>query len=130
MPLIAGSLPPNTCYGTPQQLLDLFGSYLSLPGQNISLEAKVVTSNTTFGAGALGNTTPIARTVNVNVSGASLGDPVLLGFVAPATPHVLFDAWVSSANTVTIRCSYLVISSNAVAGMTFVIKVLKYGGTF
>jgi hypothetical protein len=28
MPLIPGSLPPDTCYGTPQSLLELFAQYL------------------------------------------------------------------------------------------------------
>jgi hypothetical protein len=32
MPLIPGKLPAGTCYGTPQQLLDIFSQYLSVTG--------------------------------------------------------------------------------------------------
>ena len=76
MALIAGSLPPNTCYGTPQQLLDLFGSYLSLPGQNIVLEGKLATAFSSTGLRSVGDTT----TATLTVSGASPGDPVAVSF--------------------------------------------------
>lgn len=32
MPLVPGKLPAGTCYGTPQQLLDIFSQYLSVTG--------------------------------------------------------------------------------------------------
>jgi len=32
MPLIPGKLPPGTCYGTPQQLLEIFSQHLSVTG--------------------------------------------------------------------------------------------------
>lgn len=32
MPLISGKLPAGTCYGTPQQLLDIFSQHLSVTG--------------------------------------------------------------------------------------------------
>lgn len=35
MPLVPGTLPPSSCFGTPQELLDLFAQYLEIAG-NIS----------------------------------------------------------------------------------------------
>jgi len=34
MPLIPGKLPPGTCYGTPQQLLEVFSQHLSVTGSD------------------------------------------------------------------------------------------------
>lgn len=124
MPLIAGSLPPNTCYGTPQQLLDLFGAYLSLPGQNIVLEGKINTNFGLSGARAVGDT----GTATLTVSGASQGDPVLISFPS-STAGVIFDAFVSGANVVTVRSHYLK-AINAISNATYTVKVFKFGGVY
>lgn len=126
MPLIAGSLPPNTCYGTPQQLLDLFGAYLSLPGQNIVLEGKKSsTFNTTAGTTmVIGDT----KTDTLTVSGASQGDPAIIGFPTNQ-PSIVFDAFVSAPNIVTIRATF----TKAVAmptAQTYTVKVFKFGGVY
>lgn len=44
MPLIPGTLPSDTCYGTPQQLLQLFAQYLDIPAFSVS--SKVLYSDT------------------------------------------------------------------------------------
>ena len=124
MALIAGSLPPNTCYGTPQQLLDLFGSYLSLPGQNIVLEGKLTTNFSATGVQTVGAT----KTATLTVSGASQGDPVVVSFPS-STAGVIFDAFVSGANVVTIRCHYLQ-AITAIGQATYTVKVFKFGGTY
>jgi hypothetical protein len=43
MALIPGTLPSDTCYGTPQDLLELFAQYLDVPA--LSLNSKVFFSN-------------------------------------------------------------------------------------
>jgi len=116
MALIAGSLPPQTCYGTPQQLLDLFAQYLSSPTQNVILEG-TLTYNFPF------STSGTAQTATLSVAGASVGDPVLVGLPSIPTTGMIFDAYVSSANTVTVRCNYL--TSGDPSSQTFKIKVLK-----
>jgi hypothetical protein len=47
MALIPGTLPNDTCYGTPQDLLELFAQYLDVPA--FALSSKVVFSNTNTG---------------------------------------------------------------------------------
>ena len=54
MSLIPGELPAGTCYGTPQELLDLFAQYLTIPGyfgsrvaQVLQVETGVVATGTT-----------------------------------------------------------------------------------
>lgn len=44
MALIPGTLPNDTCYGTPQDLLELFAQYLDIPA--LALNSKVFFSNT------------------------------------------------------------------------------------
>lgn len=116
MALISGSLPPQTCYGTPQQLLDLFAQYLSAPTQNVILEG---TKTHDFPLGNLGN----ISTTTLSVAGASVGDPVLIGLPSTPTEGVVFDGYVASANTVTVRCNYL--KTVDPASQTFKVKVLK-----
>jgi hypothetical protein len=47
MALIPGTLPSDTCYGTPQDLLELFAQYLDVPA--FALSSKVVFSSTNTG---------------------------------------------------------------------------------
>lgn len=47
MALIPGTLPSDTCYGTPQDLLELFAQYLDVPA--FALSSKVVFSTTNTG---------------------------------------------------------------------------------
>lgn len=48
MALIPGTLPSDTCYGTPQDLLELFAQYLDVPA--FALNSKVVFSNANPGS--------------------------------------------------------------------------------
>lgn len=116
MALIAGSLPPQTCYGTPQQLLDLFAQYLSSPTQNVILEGTLTFNFPSSGIGT-------AQTTTLSVAGASVGDPVLVGLPSSPTTGVVFDGYVASANTVTVRCNYLTTVDPG--AQTFKIKVFK-----
>lgn len=121
MALISGSLPPQTCYGTPQQLLDLFAQYLSAPTQNVVLEGTLTTpaSPNPFGAG----TAPTSKVTTLSIAGASVGDAVLVGLPSSPTPGVVFDGYVSSPNTVTVRCNYY--TTTTVPSQSFKIKVFK-----
>lgn len=116
MALISGSLPPQTCYGTPQQLLDLFAQYLSVPTQNVILEGSKTFD---FPSSTVGT----AQTTTLSIAGASVGDPVLIGLPSSPTTGVVFDGYVSSANTVTIRANYLTTVDPG--SQTFKVKVLK-----
>jgi hypothetical protein len=116
MALISGSLPPQTCYGTPQQLIDLFAQYLSVPTQNVILEG---TKTFNFPSGTAGT----AQVTTLSVAGASTGDPVLIGLPSSPQAGCVFDGYVASANTVTIRCNYL--ASVDPGEQTFRVKVLK-----
>jgi len=55
MSLIPGELPAGTCYGTPQELLDLFAQYLTIPGYFGSRVAQTLVYED--GAVATGTTT-------------------------------------------------------------------------
>ena len=116
MALISGSLPPQTCYGTPQQLLDLYAQYLSTPTQNVILEGSVTFN---FGSSTAGNT----ATTSLSVAGASVGDPVLIGLPSSPTSGCVFDGYVSSANTVVVRCNYFTTVDPG--SQTFRVKVFK-----
>ncbi|NBO25987.1 MAG: hypothetical protein EBU96_04195 [Actinobacteria bacterium] len=126
MALIAGSIPPNTCYGTPQQLLDLFAQYLALPGQNLILEAKkenpTLTNNTT--TPAVGTNC----TFTVDVAGASLNDVVVVNPSALVDKCVV-EGFVSSSNQVTIRVMPIATLSSVIPNRTYFLKVLKYSST-
>jgi hypothetical protein len=52
MALIPGTLPADTCYGTPQDLLELFAQYLDIPA--FALNSKVV-----FGTSSVGLTADV-----------------------------------------------------------------------
>lgn len=126
MALISGALPPNTCYGTPQQLLDLFAQYLALPGQNLILEAKkdspTLTNNTT--TPAVGTNC----TFTMDVAGASLNDLVVVNPSALIDKCVV-DGYVSSSNQVTIRVMPIATLSAVIPSRTYYVKVLKYSST-
>lgn len=69
MSLIPGTLPSGACYGTPQELLDLFAQYLDIPAFAVS--SKVIYSatspmpNTDFvWVDTTGSTTPVFKLYN------------------------------------------------------------------
>ena len=129
MALISGALPPNTCYGTPQQLIDLFAQYLSLPGQNLILEAKK--SSPTLAGNTLTSGTMAAGTevtFTVDVAGASLNDVVA---VNPSTKidKCVVDGYVSGANTVTVRIMSLVSRNTIIPNLDYFVKVMKFSLT-
>ncbi|NCY20484.1 hypothetical protein EBX31_00825 [bacterium] len=122
MALISGALPPNTCYGTPQQLLDLFAQYLSLPGQNLILEAKKTSPGLT-------GTQPLqagsSATFTVDVAGASLNDVVAVNPSTPI-PECFVDGYVSSSNQVTVRVLATKTQVASLPARDYYVKVLKY----
>jgi hypothetical protein len=123
MALISGALPPNTCYGTPQQLVDLFAQYLSLPGQNLILEESALspTLSNNVTAPALG----VACTFAVNVAGASVNDVVVVNPSQPI-PECVVDGYVSGSNVVTVRVMPVKAQAVSIPNRNYFIKVLKY----
>jgi hypothetical protein len=71
MALIPGTLPSDTCYGTPQDLLELFAQYLDVPA--FALNSKVVFSTSSAGLTAdvvwFDTTTTTNPIMKITVSG-------------------------------------------------------------
>ena len=118
MALISGLLPFQTCYGTPQQMLDLFAQYLSSPTQNVVLDGELTTN-----FGGLPASPGNSRTSTLSVAGAGIGDPVVVGLPANPPSGVVYDGFCAGANTVTVRANF--ISAQTPTTQTFKIKVLK-----
>jgi hypothetical protein len=117
MALISGSLPPQTCYGTPQQMLDLFAQYLSSPTQNIIIDSPACSF-----AGSIPSS--LFLDLNYGAAGASIGDIVAISLGGSTSQDIWFSGFVASANQVTIRCH-----SNApvvVVATAFKFKVFKF----
>jgi hypothetical protein len=89
MALIPGTLPNDTCYGTPQDLLELFAQYLDVPA--FALNSKVVFGTSSAGLTAdviwFDTTAPTNPIMKITVSG---------GFVD------YIKNYITSAATVTI----------------------------
>lgn len=71
MPLIPGILPSDTCYGKPQDLLDLFAQYLSIPAANYQTNVVFSTSSAGIATDSIWIDTTSAGTpiLNLNISG-------------------------------------------------------------
>ncbi|MGG9970952.1 hypothetical protein ACQ33O_04080 [Ferruginibacter sp. SUN002] len=64
--------------------------------------------------------------LNITVTGAAVGDPVILGVPdASVSGTAMFMAWVSAANTVTVRFSPKNILGENPASGTFKVRVIK-----
>jgi len=105
MALIPGTLPSDTCYGTPQDLLELFAQYLDIPA--FALNNKVVFSTTNPGASAndiiwFDTNTPTNPILKVTVSGTF-------------TDYI--KNYVNQATTKTIAGNdYLLVSDSSASG--------------
>lgn len=122
MALIAGSLPPQTCYGTPQQMLDLFAQYLSSPTQNLVLDGGLTSLPSVSIQPASSSDSTLT------IAGASPGDAC---FVAPTSfavsPGYVFSAVCTAANTIIVtRHNYKTVQ-NACPEINIRVKVLKFG---
>lgn len=122
MALIAGSLPPQTCYGTPQQMLDLFAQYLSSPTQNLVLDG---------GLTSLPQVTIVANgssDATLTIAGASPGDAC---FVAPtsfvANVGYVITAVCTSPNTIIVSRHNIKSAQNTFSSINIRVKVLKFG---
>jgi hypothetical protein len=86
--------------------------------------ANILTATATLNFGSTGAGTPSDLTVTV--TGASLGDVVWVGVPnGSTTANGIFTAWVSSANTVTVRFTALSATEDPSSG-TFRVAVLKF----
>jgi len=106
MALIPGILPSNTCYGTPQDLLELFAQYLDVPAY--ALSSKVVFSTTSSGLTAdviWFDTTSVTNPIlKITVSG---------GFVD------YLKNYITQATAVTVaNADYVLISDTSDSGNT------------
>jgi spore maturation protein SpmB len=65
------------------------------------------------------------RRSTITVTGAAAGDVVLLGTPAPAA-GIAYDAWVSGANTVTVRARNITAGAVDPASGTFRATVVQH----
>lgn len=66
------------------------------------------------------------QNLTMTVTGAALGDCVMLGVPnGSVTTTVIYSAWVSSANTVTVRAYTLAVGENPASG-TFRATVIQF----
>lgn len=64
--------------------------------------------------------------LTITVTGAVVGDGVILGLPAAPDAGIVYTAWVSSANTVTVRASNYTTGAINPASATFKAIVLAY----
>jgi hypothetical protein len=96
---LSGALMPNNNAGTSGQVLTSNGSYAAPSWTAKFLSGTATLDFTSTVAGAVTDLT-------ITVTGASVGDPVVIGIPAGSiTSTASFTGWVSAANTVTIRFS-------------------------
>lgn len=65
------------------------------------------------------------QSLTITVTGAAVGDPVSLGLPASPAAGVTFNAFVSAADTVTVRASNITGSSVDPASATYKVRVFK-----
>jgi hypothetical protein len=63
--------------------------------------------------------------LTITVTGAALNDEVALGLPAAPAAGLVFNAFVSAANTVTIRASNITASAVDAASATYAVTVFK-----
>lgn len=63
--------------------------------------------------------------LTITVTGAAVGDPVALSLPAAINSGLIFNAFVSAANTVTVRCSNITAGALNPASAAFTVAVIK-----
>ena len=113
MALIPGTLPNDTCYGTPQDLLELFAQYLDVPAFALSSKVVFSTTNTGFTSDIvwfdLGSAAPASATrpiMKITVSS--------LGFVDYVQNYI---NQASSADPI-VGADYVLFSDTSASGAT------------
>jgi hypothetical protein len=122
MALIAGSLPPQTCYGTPQQMLDLFAQYLSSPTQNLVLDGGLTSlPQITIQADGASDST-------LTIAGASPGDACFVALQSfSQAPGYIISAVCNSPNTIIVSRHNIKSTQNTFPSIIIRVKVLKFG---
>ena len=89
--------------------------------------AKTLTNTGSLAFGSTANNVSSASTTNITLTGAVVGDVVVLGLPASSTTiNGVFTAYVSAANTVTVRFhNYSTAAITPTTG-TYRVSVLKY----
>lgn len=93
--------------------------------------AKILTGSVTTNFSTLNNDDSDPLTVTISVPGAQVGDPVIIGFPnnvmdSNTERKANYEAWVSSADTVTIKFSNPTDNSINPDSATFRVSVLRY----
>jgi hypothetical protein len=124
MSLIPGILPSGACYGTPQELLDLFAQYLTVPAFAVS--SKVLYSatspmpNTDFvWVDTAGSTTPLLKLYNEIIGGYE--EYPFQGQLSPAGAETLISG--KSAITSLASSDLFLVSQ---AGTSAVLKKITF----
>jgi hypothetical protein len=93
MSLIPGSLPSDTCYGTPQELLELFAQYLDIPAFAISSKVLYSTVDPSPNTDFLWvNTTVAASPVLSVYNNGAYREYPFEGSLSPGRPETLISA--------------------------------------
>lgn len=155
MALIPGTLPSDTCYGTPQDLLELFAQYLSIPAADFQSDVVFSTSSTGLLSTQLwfDTTTASNPIMNIYVSGswvdylknyidnltvattplgASDYIPVLQGGVVKkiAATNIVLVGSIIAWPTNTVPTGYLECDGSAVSRTTYATLFATIGVTY
>jgi hypothetical protein len=131
MALIPGSLPSDTCYGTPQELLELFAQYLDIPAFAVS--SKVLYSgtspypNTDFvWIDISGTDTPILKLYN-EVTGTYENYP-FSGQTSPTGSEKLISTKVDATTPLT-GSEYVLVAQNGILKKVTSSNILPSSGS-
>ena len=125
MSLIPGSLPSDTCYGTPQELLELFAQYLDIPAFAISSKVLYSTIDPSPNTDFLWiNTTTAASPVLSVYNNGAYREYPFEGSVSPARPETLISG--KTAITTLAASDQLLVSQ---AGTSNVLKKITVGNS-
>jgi hypothetical protein len=111
MALIPGTLPTDTCYGSPQDLLELFAQFLDIPA--VALQSKVFFSSSA-------PTDPTSIWIDTNTP----TNPILKLYVPGATPSP-WKSYLQSVLDNTPGVGVLATNDNVVIGDTSNSNLLK-----
>jgi hypothetical protein len=97
-------------------------SFLTVGGGGILNKLLTATAALNFGSIAAGASADLTITLN----GAAVGDSVALGLPNPPTSGIVYQAFVSAANTVTVRATNITAGAIDPASMTFRVTVMQF----
>lgn len=83
----------------------------------------VLTATASLNFGSIATTA--SADLTITVTGAAVGDEVAIGLPAAPTAGIIYQAFVSAANTVTVRATNITANSVDPAAQSFTVAVFK-----